>query len=147
MSKPGTLYFVQCEHSGPIKVGITTRHVAERVEQLQAMCPYRLVLIGMKPNSTFVEESAIKTCFADDTLWGEWMSPTPSLMRLIEDCPPPPYHLENWRFERDLLREVNSMREITYRRQQRRPAVYPHPDSLQMKQIHAEVSNYAAAER
>jgi hypothetical protein len=80
-----SVYFIQAEHGGPIKIGVTDRP-DKRVAQLQIASPHKLVLLRAVPGE-MREEKYLHERFTGARLSGEWFKPTAALLRLIESRP------------------------------------------------------------
>lgn len=77
----GWIYAVQC--AGYVKLGFS-RTPAERVYDLQKLCPLHLQVLGVKPGD-LVAESRLHRKFADNRRHGEWFVLTDALREHIEE--------------------------------------------------------------
>lgn len=76
-----TIYFVQGENFGPVKIGYTSALDArDRLSQLQTGSPVRLVLAAQRPGSHH-DERELHRRFAQHRLHGEWFTPTGAIER------------------------------------------------------------------
>lgn len=79
----GFLYFVQEDHSGPIKIGYTENLPAARLNQMQVGNPRRLQLIAVIKGVPREEEGRWHQEFAEVRFVGEWFHPTAGLLTAI----------------------------------------------------------------
>lgn len=77
-----TVYFVQPERGGLVKIGFTTKSVPERVRELQTGCPDKLVVLATEDGGES-KEAELHEEFADLRVVGEWFKPDVRLMRRI----------------------------------------------------------------
>lgn len=82
--KVGHVYFIQGEDGGPIKIGFAALSAESRMEEIQAMCPYRLCVLASMPGDVSVEKQLHKA-FAAHRLHGEWFSPTSEILRFVKE--------------------------------------------------------------
>lgn len=78
------VYFLQSEDGGPIKIG-ATNDVAKRMFELQTARADKLVLLTAVPGDMMLERS-LHLHFAAARVKGEWFTPVPELVRLINDA-------------------------------------------------------------
>lgn len=81
----GSLYFVQEDLSGPIKIGFTKGMPTCRLNMMQVGNPRRLQLIAEIRNVTADEERRWHEEFAEVRFVGEWFHPTAALLSAIID--------------------------------------------------------------
>jgi hypothetical protein len=86
----GTLYFVQEDHSGPIKIGFTKSLPSCRLNIMQVGNPRRLQLLAVIPGCTRQDEERWHRQFAEVRLVGEWFHPTAALLQAIIESGQPP---------------------------------------------------------
>ncbi len=79
---PETIYFVQAEDGGPIKIGLAAC-VWCRLSSLQTGNPARLLLLATTVGDC-VDEAELHSRFSRHRLRGEWFRPNPELLALIE---------------------------------------------------------------
>lgn len=77
----GSVYFVQGEHGGPIKIG-SADHAESRVRTLQVGSPVPLVLLGTMPGGERKERELHKR-FAHLRMHSEWFRPDADLLAVI----------------------------------------------------------------
>lgn len=95
----GSVYFIQAEHGGPIKIGYTAGAPGQRLLELQSGNPYTLVIRKVVPGDR-VFEQGLHLLFAGDRLRGEWFRPSPTICALIgEGRPGEDRVLGQWRRE------------------------------------------------
>lgn len=83
----GTVYFLQVQPDGPVKIGFTSQHVNIRVCSLQASSPYVLKWIGYFVG-THADEQAAHTRLAKHRIRAEWFRPEPEVLAFVrEKCP------------------------------------------------------------
>ena len=70
----GYIYFIQIEHSGPIKIGIA-KDVEARLGHLQSANPYKLHLLYCFPGGVKTKEG-LHRLLRKDHIRGEWFWPT-----------------------------------------------------------------------
>lgn len=75
-----SIYFIQAENGGPIKIGYA-RNVMDRLTQIQSMCPFKLVLLA-SARGTLQDERTLHRKFANARLHGEWFSPKQEIIDL-----------------------------------------------------------------
>ena len=78
-----TIYFLQSEIGGLIKIGIT-KDFAYRFASLQNQCPVPLQVLGTM-NGDLAQESRIMARFAAYRVHGEWFEPAGDLLHYIAD--------------------------------------------------------------
>lgn len=83
MSKSGSIYFVQGESGGPIKIGYTT-NFKNRIVSLQNGYPEKLVLLAQIPGTEETEE-AFHIELQRHRLNGEWFSPHEDVLAKIAE--------------------------------------------------------------
>lgn len=79
-----SVYFLQSETGGPIKIGVA-EHATARLAEIQRMSPVRLRLVGLIAFGGYVLERTLHAMFADARLHGEWFEPTPELLAFIAE--------------------------------------------------------------
>jgi len=77
------VYFIQSIIGGPIKIGYTTEEVRRRLAALQTGNPHKLKILAWI-HSPRTREAELHAQFAHARLEGEWFSPVPELLALIE---------------------------------------------------------------
>ena len=77
------IYFIQCGHDGPIKIGHTNSDLGGRLSMLQVGCPWPLRVIGTMPG-TMIEEAQLQRSFGHLHMRGEWYHPASQLLLFIE---------------------------------------------------------------
>lgn len=83
----GTVYFLQVQPKGPIKIGFTTAHVNLRVRALQHGSPHELKWIGYF-RATKKDEQAAHARFAEHRIRAEWFYPAQAVLDFVnEKCP------------------------------------------------------------
>lgn len=82
--KGSVVYFVQGDSDSPIKIGITRGSMERRLKALQTGNPEVLSVLATAPGWS-VTEAEIHEHFAGARVWGEWFSPTPELLALVDD--------------------------------------------------------------
>jgi hypothetical protein len=80
----GCVYFIQSDHGGPIKIGFTGNR-EQRLKTLQLSSPYKLVVLGLIPNSTYETEKKLHEKFSEFRLHGEWFSPDEKILAYIAE--------------------------------------------------------------
>lgn len=78
-----TVYFIQADGSGSIKIGYT-KHLNSRVKGLQTSSPVPLKLITSMKGGRSIER-ALHARFSDLRIRGEWFRPDPELLKYIEE--------------------------------------------------------------
>jgi len=77
------IYFIQIEPGGPIKVGYTCERTAkDRLNNLQASCPWKLVLRGVIEGD-LTEEQRILSHLLAHRMRGEWFAPHPFVVDMV----------------------------------------------------------------
>ncbi len=76
-----TVYFIQCGHNGPVKIGKSDEPLA-RLRALQSANPYELKLINGIDGASIVEEKLIQKRFQHLRIRGEWYHFDPAMI----DC-------------------------------------------------------------
>lgn len=79
----GFIYFVQAEAGGLVKIGWAT-NVEKRLATMQMVCPIPLTVLARFAGSVPAER-ALHQRFAAHRQHGEWFSPCPELMALIDE--------------------------------------------------------------
>ena len=79
----GNIYFIQCQDTGPIKIGYAT-NVKRRFSEIQVNCPYTLKLLAFAPGSKLWED-ALHQEYRKINTRGEWFLPTEKLMSHINE--------------------------------------------------------------
>ena len=78
---PRTIYFIQCETTGLIKIGLAN-DVRSRLSTMQGCCPTKLNLIahfdGLRS-----QERELHLRFAEHKARGEWFKPAPDILEYI----------------------------------------------------------------
>lgn len=82
MSPEGTIYFVQAECGGPVKIGFTV-DVDERVKALQCGSPFPLRVVATRPG-TLGTEAELHRRFARHRLHGEWFEASDDIERFLQ---------------------------------------------------------------
>lgn len=77
-----TIYYIQPQNGGLVKIGFTSKKVEMRIAELQTGCPDRLVLLGQESGDER-KESELHTQFNYLRVCGEWFRPSIELMRHI----------------------------------------------------------------
>jgi hypothetical protein len=78
------VYFLQSEDGGPIKIG-ATNDVAKRIFELQTARADKLILLAAVSGDMMLER-ALHLHFASARVKGEWFSPVPELVKLINEA-------------------------------------------------------------
>lgn len=78
-----TVYFVQAGRNGPIKIGVTTVWVEERMKTLQCGNHRELRLVGIICCRGHELEARIHRHFAPSRIRGEWFRPSCDLLDYI----------------------------------------------------------------
>ncbi len=78
-----TVYFMQVEPEGPIKIGIA-ENVQSRLDSIQSASPYPIRVIGVIPRGGIKLERELHRQFKEGRLRGEWFWPTTELLSWIE---------------------------------------------------------------
>ena len=71
--KNTNIYFIQCIHGGPIKIG-KTYNISKRFKQIQANCPYKLKIILLFENEDEKLEKFLHEKLEKFRLHGEWFN-------------------------------------------------------------------------
>lgn len=79
-----TVYVIQGEGGGPIKIGFTARNVHARLEELQKGSPVRLVLLRALPGERALERDLHRR-FAAYRLHGEWFHPADEILAYAKE--------------------------------------------------------------
>ncbi len=80
----GFVYFIQCENTGPIKIGFT-KDIKKRFYGMQTGNPFKLnMLFNYRANRQ--TEEMFHEWFRGVNVRGEWFWPTPKLLEMIEEC-------------------------------------------------------------
>jgi len=82
-----TVYFIQSEIGGLVKIGIT-KDFAYRFASLQNQCPVPLQVLGTMAGG-LAQESRIMARFAAYRVHGEWFEPVKDLLQYIADSTTP----------------------------------------------------------
>jgi len=82
-----TVYFIQSEIGGLVKIGIT-KDFAYRFASLQNQCPVPLQILGTMTGD-LAQESRVMARFAAYRVHGEWFEPVKDLLRYIADSTTP----------------------------------------------------------
>lgn len=82
----GVVYFVQEDHSGPIKIGYTEGSAEGRLSAMQIGNPRRLQLIAEIRGCCRDDEKRWHNQFAELRFVGEWFHPTSGLLAEILRC-------------------------------------------------------------
>lgn len=69
--REGTLYLIEAEDAGAIKVGFTSLPVEKRLRDLQTGCPHNLILLATTPGLKSTER-AIHAELEPYRVRGEW---------------------------------------------------------------------------
>jgi hypothetical protein len=77
-----SVYFIQAEDGGPIKIGLAG-DPTKRLSELQRTSPQRLRILATEPGSAS-HERELHERFAEHRLHGEWFAPCPELLALID---------------------------------------------------------------
>jgi len=83
-SRSGSIYFIQANIGGPIKIGWSA-NVPNRVESFQLGCPFTLVVLGQIDGAAVSDEKELHRKFADYRLHGEWFTPATELLSFIKE--------------------------------------------------------------
>lgn len=70
------IYFIQCDHSGPVKIGKST-NPQNRLKSLQCACPYKLHLIKILHGDSDIY---VHKLLKDYRRTGEWFEPHPDVL-------------------------------------------------------------------
>ena len=87
------IYFIK-DHTGPIKIGYTSKPIAQRLSALRTNTPNTLTVLKTMRGSQ-KDEKKLHEQFAHLRLYGEWFSPSAELLQFIETRPREdgnPYH-------------------------------------------------------
>jgi hypothetical protein len=79
----GTVYILQVDGGGPIKIGFTTQNVYQRITSIQHGSPYVLNWVGAYRGTIEDERSAHRE-LSDFNLRGEWFHPVAPVLKFIE---------------------------------------------------------------
>ncbi len=77
----GLIYFFRC--GDWIKIGWTSRSPLRRLREIQAYCPFVVVLVGTIPGKAEVDEQALHERFACHRGGGEWFQASEELLEYI----------------------------------------------------------------
>ena len=77
------VYFVQADHNGPVKIGISS-NFKQRIRDLQSMCPYAVRVLATKDGQQR-HELWLHRKFKSSRLKGEWFAPTEELFTFISE--------------------------------------------------------------
>ena len=78
------IYFIKPKgKQGPIKIG-HTKNIKKRFANIQNMNPFALELVATKSGTKSLEKFLHKKF--KERQHGEWFTPTPQLLKYIEDC-------------------------------------------------------------
>lgn len=78
------IYFIQASSaSGPIKIGYTSRSVDERLAEIQAYSPVRLVVL-LELDGEQADEQELHQKFILYRSHGEWFAPTEEILAFIK---------------------------------------------------------------
>lgn len=80
--KDQTVYFIQSEIGGPIKIGISVG-IPGRLNQIQNMCPFKLKIIHEMPGGK-EQEKYLHALFRQFRLHGEWFDDVKPIYNFIE---------------------------------------------------------------
>ncbi len=78
------VYFAQSVEGGPIKIG-RSNIPSLRLAEIQHGSPTRLILLATRPGGHELE-TALHRRFSAARLVGEWFTPTPALLAIIEEA-------------------------------------------------------------
>ena len=94
LNSTGYIYFIQVEHSGPIKIGIAKDPQA-RLNHLQSGNPFLLRLLYCFPAVPEIE-SLYHYAFREECIKGEWFWPSAKLLKQIKFQEEKDIRQENW---------------------------------------------------
>lgn len=77
-----TIYFVQADPSGPVKIGYTGRRVRERMAEGQTFAHQELTLL-VETYGTLADEAKLHRLFAPLRVRGEWFRYEDTLRELV----------------------------------------------------------------
>lgn len=77
-----TIYFVQADPSGPVKIGYTGRRVRARMAEGQTFAPQELTLLA-ETYGTMADEAKLHRLFAHQRVRGEWFRYEGGLQELV----------------------------------------------------------------
>ena len=84
VEQPGIVYFIRAE-SGPVKIGVTTNGVAERLQALQSDNHELLQVVGqIKSNKPRTLERKLHAELEDNNIRGEWFAITVEKVKVLE---------------------------------------------------------------
>lgn len=81
--KPGLIYFAAIGLNGPVKIGFTSKAVADRIADIQGACPWKIEIIG-SISGTRIDEAAIHSLLRSHRMQGEWFSRSPQVCAEID---------------------------------------------------------------
>ncbi len=84
MGEKGSVYFVQGESGGPIKIGYTT-NMKRRIILLQNGYPEKLVVLALTPGTKETEE-VIHIELQKHRLHGEWFAPHAEVLKKVAEA-------------------------------------------------------------
>lgn len=82
-TKKQKLYFIRRGENGPIKIGVSTR-IENRVRMLQTGCAEELRVLAVVEQTSDISERKLHRRFRRFQQSGEWFSPEPELLALID---------------------------------------------------------------
>lgn len=82
--KPGTVYVLHDPEADRVKIGWTSRPVAERQHSLEHASGRRLILLG-STSGTYDDETALHDRFSAARVLGEWFIVTPEVRSWIRE--------------------------------------------------------------
>lgn len=111
---PGTVYMLQVDGGGPIKIGFTVGNVSQRIQSYQGGSPYELLWVGAF-KGTKRDEADAHRALAAHRLRGEWFRPTPEVISFVveksgDDFTPITF-LDRYCFRRERLQILGALSE------------------------------------
>jgi hypothetical protein len=76
------VYFVECGHGGPIKIGVAI-DPAKRLNAMQMHSPHEMIIVGTCAGARELEQ-ALHAEFAAYRIRGEWFERTENLMHRVQ---------------------------------------------------------------
>jgi hypothetical protein len=86
----GWVYFIREAHDGLIKIGRSSWHPSQRLQELQVGCPQELTLLAYVHGKEF--EGELHRRFRHLHHRGEWFRPAPDLVDFIAASKADPWH-------------------------------------------------------
>jgi hypothetical protein len=81
--RTGSIYFIQAEPDGLVKIGWTTRPPERRIKEIQLYSPVNLVLRATIPRVFKALELELHHQFADNLSHGGWFEPHPDMPNVM----------------------------------------------------------------